>query len=238
MGIAKLLPDSTSIGSPMVKTTWVVASPARTAMAPPAAPGIARSSETAAGAAASVAIGGGLAADIAMVGRARLRLSSAAFCWSPKRCFIGAARSRLAGRDQAGIELRQDPAQDLDRHLGAIDEIGLIERLAEGHGITRGEGQLDALPVLAAQVLDHGPALQQALLAGRIGVERQPIGRLPERRADDIADPDPPPALTARLDGQRAAVAGPVAQRPGARPPRRPRAVPGRGSRPHPRPPG
>ena len=121
-----------------------------------------------------------------------------------------ARRLLFARRDDALVEARQHAAQHLHGHLGPVDEIGAVERLAEGHRVAGNQGQLDAVPVLATQVVDVGPAAQprRPLLTDRRQAEA--VGGLPQRHRDDVADAHGAPALALGRDLQRAAVLDPV----------------------------
>ena len=86
-----------------------------------------------------------------------------------------------------------------------MNVIGGIERLAEGHRVAGQEGQLDIVPVVAAHILDHRPALQAAGVAG--GVQDHAVARLPQRRRHHVAHAHGAPAIAPDLDGEHAPVA-------------------------------
>ena len=104
-----------------------------------------------------------------------------------RRCrFRAAAWPRRA----AGIRLRHT-RPPLRPARSAIDVVALVQCLPERHQIAGDQGQLDVTPGLTAEILQHRPALQARLIGLRIPGQAEPIGRLPQRRPDDITDPHP-----------------------------------------------
>ena len=85
------------------------------------------------------------------------------------------------------VHTRQNAAEDLHRHLGALHVVALVDRLAERDRIAVLQGQRDAVPVGARLVLQHRPALQARGIAV-LRRQHQPVRRLPQRRRGDIAD--------------------------------------------------
>ena len=61
-----------------------------------------------------------------------------------------------------------------------------VQVVAEGDGRTGGERELHVAPLLAAGVVDHGPALQERLALALLG-EHYPVRRLPHRRLHHVA---------------------------------------------------
>ena len=110
----------------------------------------------------------------------------------------GACRLGHLGLHAAAIDAGHQPAGHLDGHLRPLDVVGVVERLVKGDGTARDEGQVDILPVLAAQVLDRGPALQRRTRRRGIGRQGQAIRGLPHRHLDDVGHAHRALALAAR----------------------------------------
>ena len=145
--------------------------------------------------------------------------------WHGRRRRDGAAGFLLPflrqGREVSGhaalVGPRQDAADDLDWHVGTVDVIGLVQRLAEGHRAARHQGQFDVVPGVAGHVLQHCPALHAGL--GGAGVRRQgdAVGGFPHRHRDDIGRAHDALAAAAQADGQGARIAGAVLAHGGQR---------------------
>ena len=116
----------------------------------------------------------------------------------------------LVGRDTAAIDTRHQPAGNLDRYFGAGHVVGVVESLVERHRPARHEREFDVLPILAAQILDDGPALQARARGGRIGAEGEAVGGLPDRHLDDVGHAHRALALPAHREVDGARVLGTV----------------------------
>ncbi len=95
-----------------------------------------------------------------------------------------AARRPVAGLPERhrGPLLNAGAAQ-----VAALHDARRVQVVAERDRRARGQAHRHLPPVLAADVVDHRPALQQRLARAALG-EDHPVGRLPHRRLDHVAD--------------------------------------------------
>src|SRR6266540_5091862 len=72
---------------------------------------------------------------------------------------------------------------------------GLIEVHLERDRAARDESESDILPVLAGEVLDNGPTLQEQLA---LPVHEQAVGGPPQRSFEHVANAHPPQPVTGK----------------------------------------
>ena len=110
---------------------------------------------------------------------------------SPSARGVGEARIEAAGGRYAGYRERKGRPIEVERGIEVLDE---------GDRPSRHQGQAYALPIQVARVVDDRPALELRLVRGEV----EPVGDLPYRGGDDVADGGLPRARTREADVEAA----------------------------------